>query len=1078
MRTPKFRTLAAAFAAAALLVTGVAPAAVASDDGPVEAGIHVDRVEGLPADFINGVDVSSVLSLEESGVVFRDADGEAADLFELLAGSGVTDVRVRVWNDPFDAEGNGYGGGNTDAERAAVIGARATAAGLGVLVNFHYSDFWADPGKQQAPKAWAGLDVAAKAEATYAYTVESLETFADADVDVRMVQVGNETNGAVAGVTGWDGMAQIFSAGSAAVREVFPEALVALHFTNPETSGRYANNAAQLDARGVDYDVFASSYYPFWHGSLSNLTSVLSHVAETYDKQVMVAETSWAYTLDDGDGHGNVIDLPSEATAYPVGEQGQANAVRDVVQAVVDVGDAGIGVYYWEPAWLPVGPPSELEANQLLWERDGSGWATSFAGEYDPVDAGQWYGGSAWDNQALFDFEGRPLETLRIFEYVRTGAVAPLEVVSVESPTVTVLAGAPVELPTTVTVTYNDGSSEQQAVTWDALPEDIATPGTYVIAGTTYGGLATTATVVVEAVNFLLNPGFEDDDTSMWALTGTASTLAVATSEADSIGSRAVNFFGDSAYTFSVAQTVTGLVPGTYAVSAQAHGAPGAQVSLVATTADGPSSAEITLAGWQNWRTAHLPEVEVGEDGTVTVAAVGDLAAAVWGYVDAFVLTWAGGDIEEPGGPEPVESLVVDPSFEEGSDAWVLTGDGAAIDFTGDAFHGERAVTFWADAPYAFTVSQQVSGLEAGTYEVSAVTQGGDAGAADVAELRLVGSAGTVTAPLLLEGWREFRTASTGPVTVTDGELLVEAAFELSAEAWGTFDHVVLVRTGDAPTDPPATPEVVPGSPAVSGSAQVGSVLAAQPGAWSPAPVSLTYRWLRDGAPITGATGATYVVKPADLGSRLSVRVTGTKAGHTSASATSAATKVVKAGPAAKSTKRPVISGVPGVGKTLKASKGSWSRPGVKVRYQWLRGGKEIAGATKSSYRLRKADLGTRVTVRVSAVATGYRAGTVKAKAVTVRKSLTATPKPKVTGTVRVGRTVQVSTRTWGPGKVRLTYQWLRDGKAIKGATKATYRLKTADAGRKLTVRVTGAKSGYAKESKTSKAHVVRKAER
>src|SRR3954447_13733391 len=116
----------------------------------------------------------------------------------------------------------------------------------------------------------------------------------------------------------------------------------------------------------------------------------------------MVAETSWARPLEDGDGHGNTIDLPSEATQYPVSVQGQATAVRDVIQAVADVGDPGIGVFYWEPAWLPVGPPEQLEENKLLWERDGSGWASSFAGEHDADDAGQWFGGSSWDNQALF----------------------------------------------------------------------------------------------------------------------------------------------------------------------------------------------------------------------------------------------------------------------------------------------------------------------------------------------------------------------------------------------------------------------------------------------------------------------------------------------------------------------------------------------------------------------------------------------------------------------------------------------------------------------------------------------------
>ena len=128
------------------------------------------KVDGLPADYVNGVDVSSALSLKASGVVFRRRRRcKPADLFQVLADSGVADVRVRVWNDPFDADGNGYGGGNTDAARATEIGARAAAGPQG-LVDFHYSDFWADPGKQKAPKAWAGFTVDAEGRSHRTYT--------------------------------------------------------------------------------------------------------------------------------------------------------------------------------------------------------------------------------------------------------------------------------------------------------------------------------------------------------------------------------------------------------------------------------------------------------------------------------------------------------------------------------------------------------------------------------------------------------------------------------------------------------------------------------------------------------------------------------------------------------------------------------------------------------------------------------------------------------------------------------------------------------------------------------------------
>ncbi len=633
------RALAATAAAGALLLTA-SPGWAAPDDGPVEAGIVVERVDGLAEDFMNGVDVSSVLSLEESGVTFRDTAGRPADLFDVLADADVTWVRVRVWNDPFDARDRGYGGGNVDVDRAVEIGRRATAAGLRVLVDLHYSDFWADPAKQQSPKAWEGLPLDERVAAVGEFTATSLQAFADAGVDVGMVQVGNETNNGVAGVTGWDAMAQVLAAGGAAVRAVLPDALVAVHFTNPETPGRYAGYARELAARGVDYDVFASSYYPFWHGSPDNLTRVLRDVATTYGKRVVVAETSWAYTLEDGDGHGNTIDQPAEATAYPVSVQGQATAVRDVIAAVAAVGDAGLGVFYWEPAWLPVGPPDALQANAALWERDGSGWATSAAGEYDPEDAGEWYGGSSWDNQALFTHDGTPLESLQVFRYARTGAVAPRAVVSVEQVRVTVRDGEPVELPATVAVTYNDGSVEQDPVTWSGAVGWIRGPGEYTVRGTTAAGRAVTATVVVTATNLLRNPGFEDDDLAPWSITWENAQVREGVDAPE--GARAVNFWDDAPYALRVAQTVTGVPAGTYTASATGHGSlegGTGGVALTVTTAAGTRSAGLPLAGWQQERTAVLDDVVVGADGVVTVAVAGDLPAAAWGWVDAFVLT-------------------------------------------------------------------------------------------------------------------------------------------------------------------------------------------------------------------------------------------------------------------------------------------------------------------------------------------------------------------------------------------------------------------------------------------------------
>ncbi|MFF2371684.1 glycosyl hydrolase 53 family protein [Agromyces sp. NPDC058110] len=629
---------------AALTGAAITPAAWAADaadpgDGPVDAGIFVQKVDGLSPDFVNGVDVSSVLSLEASGVVFKDAAGQPADLFAVLADSGVNTVRVRVWNDPFDASGHGYGGGNVDAARAVEIGERATAAGLGVLVDFHYSDFWADPGRQLAPKAWAGLTGDALEGALHDYTADTLQSFEDAGIDVTMVQVGNETNNAIAGYTRAgtaidETFAGLIEAGSSAVREVLPEAKVAVHFTNPETPNRYATYAAGLAQFGVDYDVFASSYYPYWHGSTANLTAMLSQVATTYGKQVMVAETSWAHTLDDGDGYGNVIGSGTITDQYPASVQGQATELRDVIAAVSAVGAAGVGVFYWEPAWLPVGPPADAAANAVLWERDGSGWATSAASDYDPVHVGEFYGGSAWDNQALFGFDGTALESLRTFDYVRTGAVAPRVITQVGAVDVTVTDGAPVSLPAALDVTYNDGTVEHPAVTWSSAVSWIRGPGSYAIPGSTAAGLKVTATVTVLAENFVVDHSFEDASHGAWSFGGYA--WPNPTSDA-SDGGTAVTFWNGTAYQASATQTITGVPAGTYSLQATTQGTNSPATDsrvLSATTSAGSWSAPMEFTAWNEFHTATVPSVVVGADGVVTVSAAFSLSGGAWGVFD------------------------------------------------------------------------------------------------------------------------------------------------------------------------------------------------------------------------------------------------------------------------------------------------------------------------------------------------------------------------------------------------------------------------------------------------------------
>ena len=426
----KYFVFIAVLAMAALTACAAAPQAEdgrsISSDAPgitpvTSDTLYVKKVENLPEDFILGMDASCVPALEAGGVQYYDHAGIHKNVYEILSENGINYIRVRIWNDPFDETGNGYGGGNCDIDNAVAIGKSATQYGMKLLVNFHYSDFWADPAKQMVPKAWQGMDIESKCDALYGYTKESLQKLLDAGVEIGMVQIGNETNGSFCGERGnWENICRLLRAGARAVREICPEALVAVHFANPEKSGTYESYAKQLADHQVDYDVFASSYYPFWHGTQENLSALLSKIARTYGKKVMVAETSYAFTAEDSDFSRNSIGAGSEVEGYPFSVQGQADLVRDVIDLVANKTESGIGVFYWEGTWISAGGKSWAE-NSALWEKHGSGWASSYAAAYDPEDAGKWYGGCAVDNQAFFDSQGHALESLKVFALVRTG---------------------------------------------------------------------------------------------------------------------------------------------------------------------------------------------------------------------------------------------------------------------------------------------------------------------------------------------------------------------------------------------------------------------------------------------------------------------------------------------------------------------------------------------------------------------------------------------------------------------------------------------------------------------------------
>ncbi|MCU1407395.1 MAG: hypothetical protein JWQ43_3698 [Glaciihabitans sp.] len=254
--------------------------------------------------------------------------------------------------------------------------------------------------------------------------------------------------------------------------------------------------------------------------------------------------------------------------------------------------------------------------------------------------------------------------------------------------------------------------------------------------------------------------------------------------------------------------------------------------------------------------------------------------------------------------------------------------------------------------------------------------------------------------------------------------------------------------------------------PTISGTTlRAGQTLTAKTGTWAPGAVTLAVQWKRDGVAISKATASTYKLVSADAGKKITVTVTGRKTGYWYQSKTSAA-KIIEKPLTATAT--PTITGTLKAGSTLLAKAGVWSPAPVTLKYQWKRNGAAISGKTASTYVLVTADAGQKITVTVSGSKSGFTGITKTSSAKTINKVLTTTPVPTVSGTTKVGSTLTAKAGTWKPTGVTLKYQWKRNGTSIAGKTGTTYKLAAADKGKKVTVVVTGSKSGYTSVARTS----------
>lgn len=359
------------------------------------------------APFIKGMDVSSLKELEELGAKYY-MDGQEKGLLEILKAYGVNSIRLRLWNDPYSESGVPYGAGTSDLNTTMELARRVLDMGFGFLLDIHYSDFWADPGKQRIPKAWRGMSVEELEAAVYDFTRSTLLTMRSEHVFPTMIQVGNElSNGLLwpyGKVPNYDNIARFINAGIRAVRSVDQEIPIMLHLDNGGNNALYREWFDEFMKRGEDFQIIGLSYYPFWHGTLQQLEDNMRDISGRYGKELIVAEVSMGHTLEDYKDYEKLSDEQRKGMAakpelaakieYPMTHQGQCEFMQDFLTRIAGIKGCR-GFYYWEPGWLPV---------------PGSGWANEEALAYIEEKGP---GGNEWANQALFDYDGNALPALK-----------------------------------------------------------------------------------------------------------------------------------------------------------------------------------------------------------------------------------------------------------------------------------------------------------------------------------------------------------------------------------------------------------------------------------------------------------------------------------------------------------------------------------------------------------------------------------------------------------------------------------------------------------------------------------------
>lgn len=341
-----------------------------------------------PADsvYYRGMDLSFQPEIEDWNTKYYDASGQEVQLLSYMAEKGVNLVRLRLWHNP-DTSYNGL-------ESVVAYAKRVKAAGMDILLDFHFSDTWADPGKQTLPAAWQGLTIDQLNDSIYVYTRRVLNRFKQEDALPVMVQVGNETNsgflwdqGRVGGAfnNNWSNYITLVKSAISGIREFDEEQeiKVMLHFAGVNGATWYFDNIIQYL---VDFDVIGLSFYSLWHGTdYPTWESKFFEIANRYSKEIMIVETGYPWSLEWNDWTNNFYGENNQLFPdIPATPEGQKMFLQRLDSSITSLGEKGIGYCYWAPEWVAYkGPQAD--------------------------------NGSVWENVAVFDFENRVLPVIDVF---------------------------------------------------------------------------------------------------------------------------------------------------------------------------------------------------------------------------------------------------------------------------------------------------------------------------------------------------------------------------------------------------------------------------------------------------------------------------------------------------------------------------------------------------------------------------------------------------------------------------------------------------------------------------------------